>query len=271
MNLDILNDYALKIRINTLKSIHEAGTGHYGGSFSIIELLTYIYNEVIILDENNYNDNNRDMFVLSKGHAVPPLYEILKDKGILEEKYKLRQINSPMQGHPDKNKCPGIDASTGSLGQGLSTAVGMAKGQKLKNNNKKTIVIVGDGEMQEGICYEALNYAATDKLDNLIVIIDNNKLQLMGKVEEINNISFSGYLKSINANVLEIDGHDFNEIDKCFNNLEKGKLNVIIANTIKGKGVSFMENNYKWHGSTTTEEQYKKALKELEGKNEKSH
>ncbi len=271
MELNSLEKYANKIRINTFKTIHKAQTGHYGGSLSIIELLTYIYNEIIILGKNNVNSNERDLFVLSKGHAVPPVYEILKDKGILDNSYKLREINSPMQGHPDKNKCPGIDASTGSLGQGLSTAVGMAYAQKLKSNNKKTFVIVGDGELQEGICFEALNFAASKNLNNLVVIIDNNKLQLMGAVKNVTEINYKLFFESLGAYTQEINGHDFIEIDNAFKNLSENKLNIIIANTIKGKGISFMENNYKWHGSPTSEEDYIKGLKELEVKNEKGN
>ncbi len=271
MDINFLEHYASKIRKNTFKTIHEAQTGHYGGSLSIIELLTYIYNEIIILEQKNINSIDRDLFVLSKGHAVPPIYEILKDKGMLDDSYKLREINSPMQGHPDKNKCSGIDASTGSLGQGLSTAVGMAYGQKLKSNNKKTFVIVGDGELQEGICFEALNFAATKKLNNLVVIIDNNKLQLMGNVKDVTEINYELFFKSLGAKTQEINGHSFKEIDNAFKNLSEKKLNIIIANTIKGKGVSFMENNYKWHGSPTTEEDYIKGLKELEVGDEKGN
>ncbi len=271
MNITLLEKAANDLRIATLKSIHQAGTGHLGGSLSIIELLVYIYNYQINLTVTNANSINRNQFILSKGHGVPPVYEILKERGIISKTEKLRNLNSPMQGHPDSNKCSGIDASTGSLGQGLAIAVGHAYAQKLKKSNYKTIVIVGDGELQEGICFEALSFAITNHLDNLIVIVDNNKYQLSGETTTNINVNWHLILKDIGANVQEIDGHNFSEINQSFNNLELGNVNVIIANTIKGKGISFMENNYKWHGVATNTQQYQKALNELGGKDEKSN
>ena len=258
---------ALELRVKTINTIHNAKTGHYGGALSIIELLTYIYNQRINITCENMNDINRAQFILSKGHGVPPLYEILKTRGIIDKKEELRQIGSCMQGHPDSKKCNGIDASTGSLGQGLSIATGIALAKKMKNNTEYVYVIVGDGELQEGITYESISFIGSQKLSNIVIIVDNNKYQLMGKTSEINNnLGMSNYFKSFNFNVLEIDGHNFEEIDNAFNNLMDNKPNVIIANTIKGKGVSFMENTHTWHGKATNQEEYVKALKELEVK-----
>ncbi len=271
MDKTVLEKAANDLRIATLKSIHQAGTGHLGGSFSIIELLVYIYNYQINLTNENANSINRNQLVLSKGHAVVPIYEILKARGIIAKTEKLRNLNSPMQGHPDSNKCSGIDASTGSLGQGLSIAVGHAYAQKLKKTNYKTIVIVGDGELQEGICFEALSFAITNCLDNLIVIIDNNKYQLSGETIMNINLDWQLILENMGANVQMINGHDFCEINQSFKSLSSNNVNIIIANTIKGKGVSFMENNYKWHGTPTNEQQYQNALNELGGKDEKSN
>lgn len=270
MKTNKLEQAARELRIATLKSIYEAKTGHIGSSFSIIELLVYIYQYEIKLTSINVNSINRNQFILSKGHGVPPLYEILKVNKVISQDEKLRQIGSVMQGHPDARKCPAIDASTGSLGQGLAIGVGTALAQQLRNQDLKTIVIVGDGELQEGICFEALSFAATQKLSNLVVIIDNNLLQLTGATTANAAVDWFYLLQTMNANVQVINGHDFNQINNSFNQLACDKLNVIIANTMKGYGVSFMQGNYKWHGTPPNQQEYEKALAELGGYDEKS-
>ena len=249
--------------------ILEAGSGHIGGSFSIAEILTALY-----YDKMNFgsgvDDKERDRFILSKGHANPILYTVLIDKGFVDEKEKhtLRRLNSPLQGHPDSRKCPALDCSTGSLGQGLSVAVGMALGLKKENRKGHVYVVVGDGELQEGICWEALMFASSQKLDNLTVIIDRNGLQLSARTEDTNALeSLEDKMKSFNLSVFSIDGHDYKEIFDALDKETSDKPKCIIARTIKGKGVSFMEDNVKWHGAMPTPDEIEKAFKELGGKN----
>ena len=263
-----LENKARELRISTLEMIEEAWSGHIGGSFSIAELITALFYDKMDLKEGIY-DTERDRFILSKGHANPILYSVLIDKGFVEEKerHNLRRLNSPLQGHPDSSKCPALDCSTGSLGQGLSVAVGMALGLKKENRNGKVYVIVGDGELQEGICWEALMFASSHNLDNLTVIVDRNSLQLSAPTEETNGLDdLEAKMKSFNLSTYSINGHDYREIFSALDKEAAGKPKCIIAHTIKGKGVSFMENSVKWHGAMPTEEEAEKAFSELGGR-----
>lgn len=258
-----LETISKNLRIDILEMIYKAGSGHPGGSLSMIDILTYLYFEKMNLDLNK-----KDKFVLSKGHAAPALYAVLAEKGYIkkEELGKLRKFGSILQGHPDSKKCNGVEISTGSLGQGLSNATGMALGFKMDNLNNKVYVIVGDGEIQEGIVWESFMASAKLKLENLVVIIDNNKLQLDGKVEDIMPIyNLENALESFGFEVSKCDGHNFDEIKKAFDITENknGKPKVIIADTIKGKGVSFMENEVVWHGGSPSKEELEKAKSEI--------
>lgn len=264
-----LENKARELRISTLEMILEAGSGHIGGSFSIAEILAALYYDKMNLGKG-IDDEERDRFILSKGHANPILYSVLIDKGYVDEKEKhtLRRLNSPLQGHPDSKKCPALDCSTGSLGQGLSVAVGMALGLKKEKRNGHVYVIVGDGELQEGICWEALMFASSHALDNLTVIVDRNGLQLSAWTEETNALdSLEAKMKSFNLSVSSINGHDYKDIFSALDRETNGKPKCIIAHTIKGKGVSFMENSVKWHGAMPTKEEADKAFLELGGKN----
>ncbi|MBR3301219.1 MAG: transketolase, partial [Firmicutes bacterium] len=215
------------------------------------------------------NDERRDRFVLSKGHSNPPLYAILADKGYIpkEELQYLRRLHHPLQGHPDSAKCPGIDCSTGSLGQGISVATGMALGFKLRKMPNKVYAIVGDGEIQEGICWESFMAAAHYKLDNLTVFIDRNGLQIDGTTDEVMSLGdLNAKMKAFGFAVDEIDGHDFDQILAALERGEAGKPHCIIADTVKGKGVSFMENAVGWHGKAPNAEQLEQARRDLGGK-----
>lgn len=265
----VLENKARELRIDTLKMVLEAGSGHIGGSFSIAEILTALYYDKMNLG-TGVDDEERDRLILSKGHANPILYSILIDKGFVDEKEKhtLRRLHSPFQGHPDSRKCPALDCSTGSLGQGLSVGVGMALGLKKENRKGHVYVIVGDGELQEGICWEALMFAASKKLDNLTVIIDRNGLQLSARTEETNALeNLEAKMKSFNLSVYTIDGHSFPEIFDALDKNAERKPKCIITHTIKGKGVSFMEDSVKWHGAMPTKEEADKAFVELGGEN----
>lgn len=258
-----------ELRKDIIETVYSAGSGHPGGSLSIIDIVTYLYFEKMNIDSKEPNMENRDKFVLSKGHAAPAQYVALAEKGFFdkEELKNLRQLGSILQGHPDAKKCPGVEVSTGSLGQGFSNACGIALGNKLNNVDSKVYVVLGDGEIQEGIVWEAAMSAVQFKLDNLIAIIDENGIQLDGRTEEIMNVDrLKERWESFGWNVVECDGHDFDEIDKAFASLEdnKGKPSIILAKTIKGKGVSFMEDNPDWHGMAPNEEQRKLALDELD-------
>ena len=271
-NLDIenLKKTALNVRRNILKMIHSAKSGHPGGSLSGADILTVLYKKCMNIPiewDKSVEFNNRDRFILSKGHASPLLYSILAEIGLLpkEELTTFRKINSRLQGHPSKGYLPGIEASTGSLGQGLSIACGIAMGLKLDKNNSKVYVYLGDGELQEGSCWEAFMQAGHRRLNNLIAIIDRNKLQIDGCTEDIIALSnLSAKIKEFDWTTIEINGHDFNEI---YNAIEKAKTSekpvAIIANTTKGKGVSFMENQAGWHGKAPNDEQLALALEEL--------
>lgn len=264
-DFDFLKEKARQLRVDTLDMILKAGSGHIGGSFSIAEILTALYYDKMNLGKG-VCDPDRDRFVLSKGHANPILYSALMDIGFApkEAKYTLRQYKSIFQGHPDSSKCPGLDCSTGSLGQGLSIATGIALGLKKLKKSAKVYVITGDGEIQEGICWEAFMAANAFKLDNLTVIIDRNKLQLSAPTESLNPLdSIEDKLRSFNFAVDSIDGHDFAQIFDALDKNYEGKPHCIVANTVKGKGVSFMENDVKWHGSLPVGDEIVSAYKEL--------
>ena len=265
-----LKETANHVRRNIVKMVHNSKSGHPGGSLSGADILTVLYKKSLDIpkDWNNSPDfENRDRFILSKGHASPLLYSILAMKGIIpeEELMTFRKINSRLQGHPAKKYLPGVETSTGSLGQGLSIGCGMALGLKLKNNPANVVVYTGDGELQEGSCWEAFMQAAHRKLDNLIVIIDRNKLQIDGCTENVMALdNLNDKLKAFNWNVIEINGHNFDEIYDAIETAKKcTKPCAIIAHTIKGKGVSFMENQAGWHGKAPNDEQLEQALKEL--------
>ncbi len=264
-----LKDYAINIRKNIIEMITEAKSGHPGGSLSAVEILTYLYFEEMNINKENINSKERDYFVLSKGHAAPVLYSTLSEKGFIpkEELMTLRKLGSKLQGHPDSKKIKGVDISTGSLGQGISNAVGLALGAKMDNANSRVYTLLGDGEMQEGLVWESIMSAAHYKLDNLVAFVDYNKLQIDGENEKVLGIKpLDKKFESFGWNVSVIDGHNFEEIKSSLDNAKntKGKPTAIIANTIKGKGVSFMENNAGWHGSAPSKEQRDLAISELE-------
>ncbi|MBO4861317.1 MAG: transketolase [Firmicutes bacterium] len=263
-----LQEKARQIRLDAVEMIAKAGSGHPGGSLSATDIMVALYYSKMALYEDPA-DERRDRFVLSKGHSNPPLYAILADKGYVpkEEMQYLRRLHHPFQGHPDSVKCPGIDCSTGSLGQGISVAVGMALGFKLKKMPNKVYAIVGDGESQEGICWEAFMSAANYKLDNLTVFIDKNGLQIDGPTDEVMCLGdLEAKMKAFGFATDVIDGHDFDQILAALDRGEEGKPHCIIANTIKGKGVSFMENAVGWHGKAPNAEQLEQARRDLGGK-----
>lgn len=266
--MNTLEKNALEIRKNIVNMIFESKSGHPGGSLSAVDILTYLYFKEMKINPNESDKKDRDRFVLSKGHAAPALYATLAEVGYFDKEMlnTLRKLNSPLQGHPDSKKLSGIDISTGSLGQGISNAVGLALGGKIDKSDMRVYSLIGDGELQEGIVWEAFMAAAHYKLDNLVAIIDNNGLQIDGKNEDIMNIqSLIEKMKAFNFNIIEIDGHSFEELEKAFENARNTKKvpTCIIAKTIKGKGVSFMENQVGWHGTAPNLEQKDKALEEL--------
>ena len=262
-----------KFRREILMMIHSAKSGHPGGSLSCIDILNVLYSKCmkVITDKTSADYDLRDRFVLSKGHASAALYTVLAHKGFFDEKelMSFRQLGSNLQGHPCAHKLDGVEVSTGSLGQGLSMGVGMALGLRLDNNSAKVFVLMGDGEIEEGSVWEAAMNASAKKLDNLIAFVDRNKLQIDGSTEDIKAIgSAAEKFKAFGWNTFEIDGHDFNEIYCAIEDakrLKNQKPTVIIANTIKGKGVSFMENQAGWHGKAPNDEQLAQALAELGG------
>ncbi|MCR5010584.1 MAG: transketolase [Clostridia bacterium] len=262
-----LQEKARQIRLDAVEMIAKAGSGHPGGSLSATDIMVALYYSKMALYEDPA-DERRDRFVLSKGHSNPPLYAILADKGYVpkEEMQYLRRLHHPFQGHPDSVKCPGIDCSTGSLGQGISVAVGMALGFKLKKKPNKVYAIVGDGEIQEGICWEAFMAAAHYKLDGLTVFIDKNGLQIDGTTDEVMSLGdLKAKMEAFGFAVDVIDGHDFDQILTALDKFTEGKPHCIIANTVKGKGVSFMENAVGWHGKAPNAEQLEQARKDLGG------
>lgn len=272
-----LEIFAVKERLLLLEGIFNAKAGHPGGSLSIAEILAYLYNVEMKADSSNPKDENRDRFVLSKGHAAPALYATLALKGYFptEDMKTLRKSDSYLQGHPSMKCVPGVDMSTGSLGQGISAAVGMALAAKLDKKDYRVYTILGDGEIEEGQVWEASMFAAAKKLDNLVVIVDNNNLQIDGTVEEVNSpYPIPEKFEAFGFNVIEIDGNCLDEIEKAFECAKtvKDKPTAIVAKTVKGKGVSYMENAVNWHGAAPNEELYNTAvaeltekLKELEG------
>ena len=263
-----LQIFATKARMGVLEGVYNAKAGHPGGSLSICDVLSVLYNTELRVDPKNPKAENRDRFVLSKGHAAPALYATLALKGFfpVEDLKTLRKSDSYLQGHPNMDKVPGVDMSTGSLGQGISTAVGMALGAKLDNADYRVYTILGDGELQEGQVWEAAMFAGNNKLDNLVAVVDFNKLQIDGSLDEVNSpCPIDEKFLAFGWNVIVIDGHNFDEIESAFKAARecKGKPTCIVANTIKGKGVSFMENECDWHGSAPKLDQYNQAMEEL--------
>jgi len=261
---------ATAIRKSIVEMIYESKSGHPGGSLSAVDIINYLYFKEMNVDPANPKCPNRDRFVLSKGHAAPVLYATLAERGFFSKDLlpTLRKIGSPLQGHPDAKKVPGVDISTGSLGQGISNAVGLAMGAKLDGNDVRVYALLGDGELQEGLVWEAIMAAAHYKLDNLVAVVDNNGLQIDGKNEDVINLgSIADKFRAFDCNVLEIDGHNYDEIAKAFTTAKttKGQPTVIVAKTVKGSGVSFMENQAGWHGIAPNKEQLDQALTELGG------
>lgn len=259
---------ACKVRMGVIEGTYNAKCGHPGGSLSIAELISYLYFKEMNVDSSKPNDENRDRFVLSKGHTAPALYGALALKGFFpfDEIKTLRKSDSRLQGHPSMNYTPGVDMSTGSLGQGISVAVGMALGAKHDKKDFRVYTILGDGEIGEGQVWEAAMFASAKKLDNLVAVVDNNNLQIDGTLDEVNSsYPIDEKFEAFGWNVINIDGHNFDEIEKAFEQAKacKGKPTAIIAKTVKGKGVSFMEDVCGWHGKAPNEEEYKIAMNEL--------
>ena len=267
-NLEV---FAGNVRKNIVKMVYNAKSGHIGGSLSCADILAVLYNEILNIPVNwdkDPNFKNRDRFILSKGHASPALYAVLAEKGFFEknELMTFRKFNSRLQGHPSLcTKLPGIEVSTGSLGQGLSMGVGIALALRLNKIKSKVYVLTGDGEMQEGSIWEALMNASHQKLNNIVLIVDKNSLQIDGKTSDVKNIDpLDKKLSAFNWKVRCINGHNYNEIREALNEAKNAEVPfAIIADTVKGKGVSFMENNHKWHGKAPNDEEYKRAIEEL--------
>ena len=269
-----MNDLELKmkandVRIGIVTAVHSARAGHPGGSLSAADIVTYLYFEEMNIDPANPKKDDRDRFVLSKGHVAPALYSALANRGYfpVEELKTLRKLGSRLQGHPCMQETPGVDMSSGSLGQGFSAACGMALSAKLQNKDFRVYTLLGDGEIQEGQIWEAAMFAGHRKLDNLCVIVDNNGLQIDGKIEDVcSPYPIADKFKAFNFNVIEINGHDFKEIADAFAKARetKGMPTAIIAKTVKGKGVSFMENQAGWHGKAPNDEEFAIAIEDLE-------
>ncbi|HBA64206.1 MAG TPA: transketolase [Lachnospiraceae bacterium] len=269
MNKSELMKIANEVRKGALTGVFHAKSGHPGGSLSAADLYTYLFFEEMNVDPKNPEKADRDRFVLSKGHTAPGYYAALALRGFfpIEDMTTLRHVGSYLQGHPDMKGIPGVDMSSGSLGQGVSAAVGMAISAKLSGEDYRVYTLLGDGEIQEGQVWEAAMLAGFRKLDNLVLIVDNNGLQIDGKIEEVNSpYPIDKKFEAFNFHTISIDGHDFEAIDAAFREARevKGKPTVIIAKTVKGKGVSFMENQASWHGVAPNQEQYKAAMEELE-------
>jgi transketolase len=263
-----LQKTSAKVRLLALTGIHNAKSGHPGGSFSIADTLTYLYTHKMNVNPKNPSMKSRDRLVLSKGHCAPALYAILSIRGFFPESEleSLRHLGSMLQGHPDMKHIPGVDMSTGSLGQGISAAAGMALAGKLDNADYKVYAILGDGELQEGEVWEAAMFAAHNKLDNLVAIVDNNGLQIDGKIYDICSPSpIDEKFQAFGWYVIKADGHDFDSLERAFAEAEKIQYQpvCIIQSSVKGKGVSFMENNAGWHGAAPNDAEYKLAVEEL--------
>ena len=259
---------ACKARLYALEGIFNAKSGHPGGSFSAADIYTYLYYKELNVNPDEPDMPDRDRFVLSKGHCCPTLYAVLALKGFfsLEELPKLRKVGAMLQGHPDMKGTPGIDMSSGSLGQGISAACGMALAGKIDNKDYRVYTLLGDGECEEGQVWEALMFAANKNLDNLCVIIDSNGLQIDGPVEEVGGLEpLDKKLEAFGFEVFKMDGHDFDSIENAINSAKavSGKPSAIIAKTVKGKGVSYMENKVNWHGAAPNAEQYEIGRNEL--------
>ena len=262
---------ACKVRMGIIEGTHAAKSGHPGGSLSAADLITYLYFRQMKVDPQNPHDENRDRFVLSKGHAAPALYAALAEKGFFpaSELLTLRHIGSILQGHPNMNETPGVDMSTGSLGQGVSAAAGMALAAKYMKKDCRVYALLGDGEIEEGQVWEAFMFSSHYKLDNLCVIIDNNGLQIDGPVSEVMSpYPIAEKLRAFGFETAEIDGHDFDAIEEAFKKAEgvKDKPFAIIMTAVKGKGVSFMENQVGWHGKAPNDEEYAQAMAELKAR-----
>lgn len=270
MNNETINKLkrlAINIRRHCIKTQKLVGSGHLGGAFSAVEIMTYLYFYKMNIDPKFPLKEDRDIFILSKGHASIGYYSVLAERGFfqVEELKTYRKINSRLQGHTHIDDAPGIECTTGSLGQGLSYGIGLALGYKKKGKNNKVYVMLGDGELEEGQIWEAAMLQGNIKLDNLITIIDYNKLQLDDTCTNVvGNFNLEEKFKAFGFNVINIDGHNFQQIDAAFSSLKLNEANVIIANTVKGKGISFMENEVIWHAQKVNDLEYEKALKELE-------
>ena len=267
MNTNELSKVCRQVRRDIIEMTANAASGHPGGSLSAVELMTSVFYNHMRLDPKNPTDPDRDRFVLSKGHAAPCYYGVLAEMGFFsrDEFADFRQLHSILQGHPDCKKTPGVDAATGSLGQGCSIAVGMALGAKIQGKDTRVYALLGDGECQEGQIWEAFMAAAHYKLDNLTVMIDLNGLQIDGAVADVMNLGdMNAKLRAFGFDVHEIDGHDLDAIEEALNAPVSGRPKCILAHTVKGRGVSFMENQAGWHGKAPNAEQRQQALKELE-------
>jgi transketolase len=270
MDSSCLEKKAKLFRQDIIKMLYEAKSGHPGGSLSCVELITAVYFNKMRIDPKNPRWENRDRFILSKGHAAPTLYAVLADLGYFPKSdlVTLRKIDSHLQGHPDMKKTPGVDMCTGSLGQSVSIAVDEALGAKFQKKDFNVYALLGDGELQEGLVWEASMAAAHYKLDNLTVIIDNNGLQIDGSNDEVMSLGdLQGKFEKFGFKTFLINGHDFDEINTALNAPVQGMPKCIIAKTVKGKGVSFMENNYSWHGKGINADDFKAAMAELEVQN----
>ena len=268
MDVNLLKKTANEVRKGIIESTFNAKCGHPGGSLSCADIITYLYFEKMNIKANEPKWEGRDRFVLSKGHCAPALYSVLAHKGFFPvcDLKTLRKTGSYLQGHPDMNKVPGVDMSSGSLGQGISAAAGMAMSAKMSKKDYKVYTLLGDGEIHEGQVWEALLFIAGKKLNNICVIVDNNDLQIDGRLSEVNSpYPLKEKFEAFGFNTIEIDGHDFYEIEKAFDvfTKENDKPTVIIAKTLKGKGVSFMEDQCSWHGKAPNEDEYKIAMEEL--------
>lgn len=269
MNKLELQKKANEVRKGIVTAVHGAKAGHPGGSLSAADIFTYLYFEEMNIDPKDPKKADRDRFVLSKGHTAPGLYSVLANRGYfpVEDLKTLRHLGSYLQGHPCMQETPGVDMSSGSLGQGISAAVGMALAAKMDNKSYRTYTLLGDGEIQEGQVWEASMFAGHRKLDNLVVIVDNNGLQIDGKIDDVcSPYPIDKKFEAFNFHVINIDGNDFDQIDAAFKEAKatKGMPTAIICKTVKGKGVSFMENNAGWHGKAPNDEEYATAVADLE-------
>lgn len=268
-SIQALENIANDIRKDIIEEVYQAQSGHPGGSLSCTDILTVLYFNQMNVDPKKPEDANRDRLILSKGHCSPALYAVLARKGYFdkEELKNFRKMDSFLQGHPDMKKIPGVDMTTGSLGQGLSAGVGMAIASKMNQAGCRVYCVLGDGEIEEGQIWEAAMAAYKNKLDNLCVILDNNSLQIDGKIQDVAGLdNIEGKFKNFGFNVIQVDGHNISNLIDGFNSAKQTKQvpTILIAKTIKGKGVSFMENQAKWHGKAPNEEEYEKAINELD-------